>query len=137
MVAVHIINGKVINYTNSGVFDLKKQAPTPIAKISAKDAVARAASYVDITTFGKIELQQKDKNPNLYTFKPVEGWSNDEITAELLFVRDQQDKVKLGWEIQLHSLDENNFRPKIRSTDKFSKPASAASSVHRSACAEV
>ncbi len=109
MVAVHIINGKVINYTNSGVFDLKKQAPTPIAKISAKDAVARAASYVDITTFGKIELQQKDKNPNLYTFKPVEGWSNDEITAELLFVRDQQDKVKLGWEIQLHSLDENNF----------------------------
>ena len=24
-------------------------------------------------------------------------------------MRDQQDKVKLGWEIQLHSLDENNF----------------------------
>ncbi|MFN8267217.1 MAG: M36 family metallopeptidase [Chitinophagales bacterium] len=107
MVSVHYMNGKVVNITNSGVLDLKKQINSIVPTLSAKDAVAKAASNVGVSAIGAIELQSKENA--VYIFKPVSGVSNIEIHAELLLVKDKQDNVQLCWEVQFHSLDEYNF----------------------------
>ena len=58
MVSVHYMNGKVVNITNSGVLDLKKQINSIVPTFS-KDAVAKAASNVGVSAIGAIELQSK------------------------------------------------------------------------------
>jgi hypothetical protein len=110
LISVHIKDGKVVNSTNSGVFDLNKQVATSNPSLSAATAVARAASYTDAKNIGTISLQEKvDKKNQLYIFKPVTGLSNIEIHAQLALVMDKYKKVHLAWIVQFHSLDNNHF----------------------------
>jgi Zn-dependent metalloprotease len=90
LISVHIKDGKVVNSTNSGVYDLNKQVATSNPSLSAATAVARAASYTDAKNIGAISLQEKvDKKNQLYIFKPVTGLSNIEIHAQLALVMDK------------------------------------------------
>ncbi|HNF50180.1 MAG TPA: M36 family metallopeptidase, partial [Chitinophagales bacterium] len=110
MLSVHFMNGKVVNYTNNGIQDLKNKISSVTPSITAENAVRFAAAHVGVPSIGKIKLQEKvNKKENLYIFKPIDGLTNLEVHAQLLFTRDKNDKVVLDWEVQFHSLDQYNF----------------------------
>ncbi len=108
-ISVLFKDGKVVNSTNSGVYDLKKQQKSVTPTLSVTDAINKSASLLGISNIGSIvKNSNTDKKKNAYVFNPIANLTNEDVLVCLSFVKDKQDAVHLAWIVQFSSIDRNS-----------------------------
>jgi len=108
-ISVLFKDGKVVNTTNSGVYDLKKQIKDFTPKLSVVEAINKSALLSGVSKIGSIvKNKNTDKKNNAYVFNPIENLTNDEVLVNLSIVKDNQNAVHLTWIVQFNSLTRNS-----------------------------
>jgi extracellular elastinolytic metalloproteinase len=101
----------LLSFGNRWVKDLAGQAPTHIPSISATAAVQRAGEHLGYAETNPV-LLKKEKNSFNQDIKfqfEDKSLSREDILADLVWLPQGKDPVKLCWMINLHELQKENI----------------------------
>ncbi len=100
-------NGKVLNYGNRYISDLKNKINSTNPVIQPEAAIQKVIENFQIKVAGKPQLISK-KTPQNFIFSE-KGLAMEPIKVDLVFEETDDEKVQLAWRVQLHQLDAKHW----------------------------
>ena len=99
--------GKVLNFGNRFVSDLKEKINTSTPSISPEQAIQKVIDQFEIQTTGNIQIQSRPSDHE-FIFSP-EGLALEPIKVELVYEVVDNEKVQLAWKVQYYEINAQHW----------------------------
>lgn len=105
VLSASIWKGNVVSLTHRFVPGLASGGLSASPVISQEEAINAAATFLSLTDYSSIMLEERATGANSITIYQVPGLSNQSIPVKLSWFLDQNDVVKLAWEVRIYTTD--------------------------------
>lgn len=105
VLSASIWKGKVVSLSHRFVPGVASEGLSVTPIVSQEEAINAAADFLDLTDYASIILEERATGASSLTRYLVPGLSNQTIPVNLSWILDENDVVKLAWEVRIYTTD--------------------------------
>lgn len=105
VLSASIWKGDVVALTHRFVPGLANEGLVSTPSITQEEAINAAASFLNLTDYSSIILEERPTGANSLTRYQVPGLSNQAVPVKLSWILDGNNQVRLAWEVRIYTTD--------------------------------
>lgn len=105
VLSASIWNGNVVSLSHRFTPGLANSGLSSSPSISQEEAINSAATFLGLTDYSSIILEERPTGPNRLTRFMAPGLSNQSIPVKLSWILDENNQATLAWEVRIYTTD--------------------------------
>lgn len=108
---LNILSDQIVSFGNKWITDMASSEVSNIPGITALNAVERSAAHLGLSISNTVELrrEQNKLGQDVKFFFTQGNLSRTDITAELVWLKGEEEEILLCWTVEIHELDNENI----------------------------